>query len=341
MRRLTRKIFVFDCIYILLCVFDRVRATNLELIVYLTLYPCAGFVSLGVFVKSGVVADMQITFRNGSGDVDMYHKAGGHPTDTVFDNSAATASSTNETIVVNNVQAGWNYVRAAANPSFSNVTALVRYLPTSGGGNVAPTAVANGPYSGAVNTNIAFNSNGSSDSDGSIASYNWNFGDGSATNTSANPSHSYASAGTFTVTLTVTDNDGATATDTANVTISDVVGPINLENACATQGPSSGSNVSAGNAICVPSSTNSNGIQYYYILVQAGTNSMTIETGHGTGNGNLYYNANTWATSSNYTQHSTNASNSESITVNNPAEGYRFFSVIGARSGMALKVNLQ
>lgn len=206
--------------------------------------------------------------------------------------------------------------------------------------NAAPTSNANGPYSANVNTGIAFSSNGSADSDGSIVSYSWNFGDGSALSTSANPNHSYATAGTYTAILTVTDNGGATATSTANVTVNANT-PSAVENVCTTQGASSGSNVSPNSTICVPSTTNSNGIQYYYVLVPAGTNSLTIETDHGTGNGNVYYNAGTWATTSSYSQSSTNANNTEAILVNNPAQGYRFFSVIGARSGMALKVTLQ
>jgi PKD repeat protein len=535
-----------------------------------------GFVSLGLSVKSGVVADMQITLRNGSGNADMQHKAGGHPTDTSFDYSVSTAGA-NETILVKNVKAGWNYIRVTADPSFTNITALARFLPTSGGGgsNVAPTAIANGPYNTSINTGVAFSSNGSADSDGSIASYSWNFGDGSSASTSANPNHTYITAGTYNATLTVTDNEGASTTSTAQVTvsgnpvvtycsitgggthewiagvavgdmnsvstqdnyksynlnanltngsntitltpgfrtgsytehwavwidynedgdftdageqvvsnlsgkaavtgsftlpstaagvtttmrvamkynqavtspctniasgevedyivtiggtepsnnapvaltngpfngvigtgiamssngstdsdgtissrswnfgdgsalststnpnhtyssagiftitltvtdndgashsttttatISDIVVPSDVDNVCTTQGASSGSNVSAGSTICVPSTTNSNGIQYYYVQVPAGTNSLSIDTGHGTGNGNVYYNATTWATSSSYTQSSTNSGNEESVTVNNPAQGYRFFSVIGARTGMALKITLQ
>lgn len=87
--------------------------------------------------------------------------------------------------------------------------------------NVAPTADANGPYSGDEGTSISFSSAGSSDSDGSIASYYWEFGDG-GTSTSANPSHTYATYGTYTASLTVTDDDGATDTDQATVTINEV-----------------------------------------------------------------------------------------------------------------------
>ena len=89
---------------------------------------------------------------------------------------------------------------------------------TGGAANVAPTANANGPYTGTEGIAVSFSSAGSSDSDGTISSYAWNFGDG-GTSTSANPTHTYASAGSYTATLTVTDNGGLTDSDNANVTI--------------------------------------------------------------------------------------------------------------------------
>jgi PKD repeat protein len=88
----------------------------------------------------------------------------------------------------------------------------------SGGGNLPPAANANGPYSGTVNTPIAFSAAGSADPDGSIAGYAWTFGDGGAA-AGTSPSHTYQNAGTYTATLTVTDNQGATDTDQATVTV--------------------------------------------------------------------------------------------------------------------------
>lgn len=137
-------------------------------------------------------------------------------------------------------------------------TALVRAVEDtftvgsgSGGGtgNQAPTARANGPYTGTVGQPIAFSSSGSSDADGTIASYAWTFGDGT-TSTQANPSKTYQSAGTYTATLTVTDDKGATGTGSATVTVS-AGGAVNQPPSASANGPYSGV---AGQAIAFSSS---------------------------------------------------------------------------------------
>ncbi len=88
-----------------------------------------------------------------------------------------------------------------------------------GGGNQAPTANANGPYSATLGSAVSFSSAGSSDPDGSIVGYSWDFGDG-GTSTAANPNYTYSATGTYTVSLTVTDDQGATgsASTSADIT---------------------------------------------------------------------------------------------------------------------------
>lgn len=96
--------------------------------------------------------------------------------------------------------------------------ATVTVAAPSGGGNIAPIAQANGPYTATAGVPISLSSAGSSDANGTIVSYGWTLGNGQ-TATGASPSVTYATAGTYTVTLTVTDNGGLTASDQATVTV--------------------------------------------------------------------------------------------------------------------------
>jgi hypothetical protein len=84
--------------------------------------------------------------------------------------------------------------------------------------NAAPTADADGPYSGSVNSPINFDGTGSSDPDGDVLTYDWTFGDGN-TGTGATPSHSYSAEGTFDVTLRVTDPAGLFDDDATTATV--------------------------------------------------------------------------------------------------------------------------
>ena len=116
--------------------------------------------------------------------------------------------------------AGFNYTNGSC-------TGCTGATPPNQGTNSAPTAEANGPYTGLINTAVSFNSSGSIDSDGTIAGYLWNFGDGS-TSTAANPTHAYTVVGNYNVTLTVTDNLGATGTDQSTATITNSTGSVQL-----------------------------------------------------------------------------------------------------------------
>jgi glucose/arabinose dehydrogenase len=95
-------------------------------------------------------------------------------------------------------------------------SALYRYDHV-GGGNRAPTAVANADKrSGQAPLAVQFSSAGSSDPEGGALTYRWDFGDGTSS-TAANPSKTFTANGAYGVKLTVTDPQGATGT--ANVQI--------------------------------------------------------------------------------------------------------------------------
>ena len=76
----------------------------------------------------------------------------------------------------------------------------------------------NGPYSGIVNEEIQFHSNGTTSENGKVISYLWNFGDG-ITSTKANPTHIYGEKGTYTVELTVKDSRGKESIEQTKVTV--------------------------------------------------------------------------------------------------------------------------
>jgi PKD repeat protein len=279
---------------------------------------------------------------NGSGDLSLSYNNSGWPTGTSSDDGSSDNSGNNECVHVVGGTSYWGSLKV----SNSNGTAsiLVEFdsagCGDTGGGNsnTAPTANANGAYTGTANAVVTFSSTGSIDSEAPIASYNWSFGDGN-TSTLANPSHTYTTANTYNVTLTVTDSEGLTATSSTTATIQPEQtggGNTSVANACLTEGVTSGW-VSANDDMCVPTGLYSNSIAYYGMTVPSGTNSIVITADHGTGNGNLYYKSSGWAYDSSYDLKSDNAGNTETITINNPGSGYQYFSIVGQHSGMAVK----
>ncbi len=86
--------------------------------------------------------------------------------------------------------------------------------------NVAPTADANGPYSGSVGEEITFTGSASDPGTADTLTYTWDFGDGS-TATGQTVTHAYSQPGNYTVTLTVEDDDGGVGTDTTYAVITE------------------------------------------------------------------------------------------------------------------------
>ncbi len=177
-------------------------------------------------------------------------------------------------------------------------------------GNVAPTASANGPYSGTANGSIAFSSAGSTDSDGTITSYSWNFGDG-ASSTQANPSHSYASAGNYTATLTVTDDKGATGSATATVTVN----------------ASGGNEITNGGSVTGLSANTGQTTAAYFIDVPSGATNLVIAISGGSGDADLYTRQGSAPTSGSYNCRPYAGGNNETCTEANPTAGRWYMNV--------------
>ncbi|MFZ4301779.1 collagenase [Streptomyces cinereoruber] len=187
-------------------------------------------------------------------------------------------------------------------------------------GNQAPTAA----FTTAVQGLKATFTDQSTDTDGTIASRSWNFGDGT-TSTATNPSKTYSSAGTYTVKLTVTDDKGATATATRTVTVSSGGG---TGTECTGTDPRElGQNCQRSNQ----SATTGN-YAYLYLYVPAGTTQLKITSTGGTGNADLYYSRNGWPVTTSYTQRSTGAGNSHTLTITNPPAGANYISLYAVNS---------
>ncbi|MGO4775469.1 collagenase, partial [Lysobacter sp. 2RAB21] len=168
----------------------------------------------------------------------------------------------------------------------------------------------------------------STDADGRIVARSWNFGDGS-TSAAANPSKTYAAAGSYSVQLTVTDDRGASRSTTRTVTVSDTGLP-----ECA------GSDIRVLGKNCTRSNVvgTVGNYTYFYLYVPAGTAQLRIDVAGGSGNANLYVSTRNWATRESYEYRSTNAGNTESVTISQPAAGYVYVSLYGVTAFNGVRV---
>ena len=78
--------------------------------------------------KQGLVnVTLEITLRHGSGNADLVHRWDKRPRSNEYDN-VSNGPTNNETILVENVKPGWNYINVGANSEFSGTTLLARYI---------------------------------------------------------------------------------------------------------------------------------------------------------------------------------------------------------------------
>ena len=190
--------------------------------------------------------NLQVATTGGSGNVDLYLRAGSAPSTSVYD-CRSVAGDNVESCLISNPTAGVYYVMLNAASAYSGVSLTAEYAAPVA--NQAPVA----NFTTAVNgLQVTFNDT-SSDVDGSIVAWQWIFGDGGSA-TVRLPAHTYAARGSYTASLTVTDDRGATNTRTAIVT---VTAPASASAPCTACQSYSGT-LSVGQTVYQPNGT------YYY-----------------------------------------------------------------------------
>ncbi|MFF0431261.1 collagenase [Streptomyces sp. NPDC004327] len=80
---------------------------------------------------------------------------------------------------------------------------------------------------------------------------------------------------------------------------------------------------------------------YHFVYLPAGVKQLTITSSGGTGNADLYYGGSSWATTSSYQAKSTNAGNSETLTIDNPPSGWVYFSLAAAQNFSGVSLSTQ
>ncbi|WUW20785.1 M9 family metallopeptidase [Streptomyces sp. NBC_01463] len=80
---------------------------------------------------------------------------------------------------------------------------------------------------------------------------------------------------------------------------------------------------------------------YLYIDVPAGTARLTITTSGGTGDADLYYNADSWATTGSYTARATGGGTAHTLTIDNPAAGFHYISLYAVQDFGGAKVSVR
>ena len=275
-----------------------------------------------VYTLAVPAGSTNLTFNTsgGTGDMDMYTKAGSAPTDTVYDCRPYVSGNTESCTVAAPV-AGTYYVRMKAYSAFTGVSLTANY--TAGGTNTAPTA----NFTSSVSGLTATFTDSSTDPQGNatITGHSWNFGDGT-TSTTTSPSHTYGVAGTYTVTETVTDSGGLTGSKSASVTVTG-------------GGGCSGTVLCSGTAVALPSVATGGVSSNYTLVVPAGKTSVVFTISGGTGDADLYVKAGSAPTTSSYGCRPYTTGNAETCTFNAPAAGTYYVNVraYAAYSGVSLK----
>ena len=162
--------------------------------------------------------DLDVRISGGSGDADLYVRAGQAPTLTAYDCRPWLAGNT-EQCFTGAPSSGVHYISVIAYSSFSNVNLSVSWQDNVVGPPVNQAPVANidpSNTSGKAPLTVNFDGSGSSDDVG-VTDYLWDFGDGN-TDSGINVTHTYTVPGDYSAALTVSDGELSDSTS-VNITV--------------------------------------------------------------------------------------------------------------------------
>ncbi|ACU75981.1 Peptidase M9A collagenase domain protein [Catenulispora acidiphila DSM 44928] len=162
----------------------------------------------------------------------------------------------------------------------------------------------------------------------------WSYGDNTISTTDGpNPTHTFPAAGTYTIALTVDDAKGLSSTYAQNVTVTGPSGPPPC--------PSANPQAMDRNCSRADQSETAGDYDSLWIYLPAGQVTLHVATTGGSGNADLYYDPDTWATKQTHTAKSTGGGNDQSITVTNKTAGYRYISLYAVTSFSGVSVSTQ
>ncbi|TQV85489.1 M9 family metallopeptidase [Aliikangiella coralliicola] len=285
--------------------------------------------------------DLKVEISGGSGDADLYVKVGSMPTDSSYD-CRPYKGGNNELCEEATPQSGRWYVRLKAYSAYSGVN-LTASFSEDGGSNPGITELAKGQ----AETNLTTTSNGDElmffidvPANASDLSFKISGGSGDADlyvrqgsepTDSAYDCRPYIGGNNETCDI-ASPQEGrwyvrvkAYSAYSGVSLVADYTAATGGFDACTNSSTVNQGNVEDGSAVCVAARS---GTSYFYTYVNAGTSSLVVELSGGTGNGDLYGNFATWATSSDYQFSSTQSGNSETMTMTNPPTGWVYFSVV-------------
>jgi Lysyl oxidase/Bacterial pre-peptidase C-terminal domain/Chitobiase/beta-hexosaminidase C-terminal domain len=252
-----------------------------------------------------------------NGDADLYVRYGALPSLTQWDYRPYSGNS-NESVTVNNPQAGVWYVMVDAYRSFNGLTLKATHNASAAALVATPVfSPAPGTFSGQVSVTLA------SSTAGAVVRY--------TTNGSAPTSASEVVVGPIQLTATTELRAAAFA---ANMTTSAVaVGTFTIRDTVQTL---------VDNSAVSGLSGASNSVTNFKLAVPRGTAKLVVVMSGGSGNADLYVKYGQLATTSVWDQRPFRQSNNETVTINTPQAGDYFVMLHGyaAYSQVTLKATL-